>query len=421
MSKLKILIVGASIAGPTAAYFFAKAGATVTIIERFPHLRINGQNVDIRTSGVTVMRKIPGMEAAVRANTFDLDGLCLVRENGKPYGTIKTSGSPDQQSLLSEYEIFRGRLAAILYDFTKNNENIRYHFEEQVASIQQEDGIRAVKVTFLNGLQPAEYDLVVACDGATSRTRAIGFHCGVRDHIFPTNCWSAYFSTKQDLIHGSRLGHGFSSIPGRFMSVEYNSSGGNIVNMTMLHPQSAHNATAALREAIAQGDDSLKQYLVSRFYNHGWKTKEVLDELLKTDDLYASEVVQVKVPSLFNGRFALVGDAGYAPGFTGTGTTLALTGAYILAGEICRHKGDVKAGLASYENTMRPIINEMSKVPPFVPSILAPQTALALWLRNNLFALLAWSKLLEYVQRFFGSSGGKTSEYPLPDYHWEND
>jgi 2-polyprenyl-6-methoxyphenol hydroxylase-like FAD-dependent oxidoreductase len=42
MSKLKVLIVGASIAGPTAAYWFAKAGAGVTVIERFPTLRTNG-------------------------------------------------------------------------------------------------------------------------------------------------------------------------------------------------------------------------------------------------------------------------------------------------------------------------------------------------------------------------------------------
>jgi 2-polyprenyl-6-methoxyphenol hydroxylase-like FAD-dependent oxidoreductase len=60
MAKPTVLIVGASIAGPTAAYWFVKAGFKVTIIERFPHLRTSGQNVDIRTSGVTVMRRMAG-------------------------------------------------------------------------------------------------------------------------------------------------------------------------------------------------------------------------------------------------------------------------------------------------------------------------------------------------------------------------
>lgn len=67
MSNLNVLVVGASIAGPAAAYWLAKAGAHVTVIERFPYLRTSGQNVDIRSCGVTIMRKIPGMEETVRA------------------------------------------------------------------------------------------------------------------------------------------------------------------------------------------------------------------------------------------------------------------------------------------------------------------------------------------------------------------
>ena len=90
--------MGASVAGPTAAYWFAKAGADVTIIERFPQLRTNGQNIDIRTAGVTVMRKIPGMEAAVRAKRTPMEGLSFVYDNGRPFATMKATGDPNQQS-----------------------------------------------------------------------------------------------------------------------------------------------------------------------------------------------------------------------------------------------------------------------------------------------------------------------------------
>ena len=52
--SLKILISGASIAGPTAAYFLSKIpGAQITVIERYPSLRTGGQNIDIRTAGVS--------------------------------------------------------------------------------------------------------------------------------------------------------------------------------------------------------------------------------------------------------------------------------------------------------------------------------------------------------------------------------
>ena len=108
-----------------------------------------------------------------------------------------------------------------------------------------------------------------------------------------------------------------------------------------------------------------------------------LDAMMGSTDFYANEVVVVRTPSVYKGRFVMVGDAGYAPNFTGTGTTLALTGAYVLAGEIASHKGDLSAGLKGYEERMRPIIDDMQKVPPFVTTIMAPQTAWGIWLRKQ--------------------------------------
>ena len=145
-----------------------------------------------------------------------MEGISFVRDDGQPYLTIKATGNPDQQSLVSEYEIFRGDLAQILFDLTKNDENIKYVFGEQVALVQQDeksdDG--PVTVEFANGLPTSKYDLVVACDGATSRTRAIGLGCGVRDHIKLMNCWAAYFSMKRDLLQGSKMAQSYSA-PGR--------------------------------------------------------------------------------------------------------------------------------------------------------------------------------------------------------------
>ena len=420
MSKLNVLLVGASIAGPTAAYWFAKAGANVTIIERFPRLRTNGQNIDIRTVGVTVMRKILGMEAAVRAKTTQMEGISFVRSNGRPFGTIRATNDPDQQSLVSEYEIFRGDLAQILFDMTKDNENIKYVFGEQVASMQrnkEDDG--PITVEFANGLPTSEYDLVVACDGATSRTRAMGLGCGVRDHIKPTNCWAAYFSIQQDILNGSKVGQSYSAPGGRFFGVGPDPSGVNRVNLMGINPRDDRDATLPFREAMKQGDDALKRFVAGHYKGAGWRTDEVLDGMIKSTDFYASEVVQVKLPSIYKGRFALVGDAGYAPGFTGGGTSLALAGAYLLAGEVgCRHKGDLAAGLRGYEEVMRPIIDELQKTPPFMPAIMSPQTAWGIWLRNNIFAFIAWTRILEFVQRFFAGAFASTDKYPLPDYKW---
>lgn len=43
---IHVLIGGAGIAGPTVAYFLAKAGSHVTIIEKNKSLLPHGQNVD---------------------------------------------------------------------------------------------------------------------------------------------------------------------------------------------------------------------------------------------------------------------------------------------------------------------------------------------------------------------------------------
>ena len=419
MSKLKILVAGASIAGPATAYWLAKAGANVTVIERFPKLRTSGQGIDIRTAGVTVMRKMPGMEAAVRAKTTQIEGISLVRDNGQPYGVLKATGNPDQQSLVSEYEIFRGDLAQVLVDLTKDNENIKYVFGEQIASMQQnekEDG--PITVKFANGLPTTQYDLVVACDGATSRTRAIGLGCGVRDHIKSTNCWGAYFSIEQDLLQGSKIGLGYSAPGGRFLAIGPDPSGVNRVVLMSVNPRDDRDATLPFREAMKQGDDALKQFVAKHYDGAGWKRDEVVKSMMEAGDFYANEVVQVRPPSLYKRRFVLLGDAGYAPGFTGAGTTLAITGAYVLAGEVCRHKGNLAAGLKGYEERMRPIINDMQKEPPYITTMMAPQTAWGIWLRNNIFAFITWTRILDFAQKFFASAFASSDKYKLPDYNW---
>ena len=419
MPDLKVLVVGASIAGPTTAYWLAKAGASVTVIERFPELRTSGQNVDIRTVGVTVMRKMPGMEAAVRAKTTPMDGISWVRDNGRPYGTIRATGNPDQQSLVSEYEIFRGDLAQVLFDLTKNNHNIKYVFGEQVVSMQQtEKDEGPITVEFANGSPTAVYDLVVACDGATSRTRAIGLGCGVRDYVEPINCWAAYFSIKEDILRGTTAGQAHSAIGGRFIAVGPDPSGVNRATLMGIHPRDDRDATLPFREAQKQGEDALKQFIAQHFKGTGWKTDEVLKGMMETGDFYANEIVQVKPPTIYKGRFVLVGDAGYAPGPTGGGTSLAIAGGYLLAGEIARHKGNLAAGLQGYEEQMRPIIDDLQKIPPFIPGIMAPQTAWGIWLRNYIFAFIAWTRVLEFAQKFFASAFADAGKHALPDYEW---
>lgn len=418
---LRVLIVGASIAGPTAAYWFAKAGARVTVIERFPHLRTNGQNVDIRTAGVSVMRKMQGMEKAVRSKRIPMDGISLIRDDGQAYGTIKATGNPDQQSFVSDYEILRGDLARIVFDMTSKLENVNYVFGEQVVSIQQDEQADVpATVEFMNGLPASQYDLVVACDGSTSRTRAIGLGCGVRDHVQTVNLWTASFTIQRDLLAGSRMVHGHTAPGGRAFFLGPDPSGVTRVGIMCALPHNERDATLPLLKATKAGTATHKEYVAEYYRGVGWKWNEVVKNMFAADDFYGSEIVQVKVPTLSRRRFVLVGDAGYAPGPTGGGTSLAMAGAYLLAGEITKHKGDLASGLRGYEQQMQPLINDLQKIPPLVPTVFAPQTTWGIWLRNMVFSFVCWSRIVEYSQRFFGSSLGHTDQFRLPEYEWED-
>jgi 2-polyprenyl-6-methoxyphenol hydroxylase-like FAD-dependent oxidoreductase len=415
MSELGVLVVGASIAGPATAYWLAKAGASVTVIERFNDLRTNGQAIDIRSVGVSVMRKM-GIEAAVRAKPVPINGLSFIGPSGKPYATINRTGNPEQQSLVSEYEILRGDLSRILFDLTKQNDRVKYVFGEQVASIQQHGHSEGpVTVEFQHGLPSGEFDLVVACDGATSRTRALGLDCNIRDYMHPTNCWAAYFSTKDDLLGKSKLGHAYSAPGGRWVAIGQNPGGGNLATFMKYSFGDEKTAMAPFREALKQGTDAVKEHISTTYKGAGWMCSDILRGMLDSKDFYASEIIQIKLPSLYNGRFALVGDAGYA-GAAGAGTSLALVGAYILAGEIKRHQGDLAPGLAAYNQRMRPIIDDLQKTPPLLSTVLAPQTAWGIWVRNAIFGFVCWTRIIEVAHRLFSGVFAGGDRYDLPDY-----
>ena len=449
--QLRVLIVGASIAGPAAAYWLAKTGARVTVIERFPQLRKNGQNIDIRTVGVTAMRKIPGMEAAVRAKTVPMDGFSFVSSNGRPFATIRATGNPDQQSLVSEYEILRGDLSRILVDLTKDNPSVQYIFNTQISSISNNnnDNNSPVTVHFTSPHHqpPQTFDLILACDGATSRTRALAFPSPPHSsHTHPVNSWGAYFTLPPNTLlptttsnsnsnnnnnnnnnnnsNNNIVGQTYSAPGGRFTAIGHDPrSGCTRVVLMGMYPRTNTDAMLPFRAAQEQG--AVKEYIAREFGSAGWRCAEIVQGMMTTgdvgddeDNFYAAEIVQVKVPALSQGRVVLVGDAGYAPGPTGAGTSLALAGAYVLAGEVGRHKGDLDAALKGYEEVMRPIVGELRGIPWGLAAVLAPQTRWGLAVRNAVLWFVCWTGVVGLVQRVFGGVFKGREEGALPEYEW---
>ncbi len=78
---LRVLISGASVAGPTAAYWLSRHGFAVTVVERMPLAMV-------RTSGHAVDLFGPAMDVAERRiSKWSADEcvLSLARDRGKDY------------------------------------------------------------------------------------------------------------------------------------------------------------------------------------------------------------------------------------------------------------------------------------------------------------------------------------------------
>ena len=137
-----------------------------------------------------------------------------------------------------------------------------------------------------------------------------------------------------------------------------------------------------LDEALREGHESYMKLMEELFEGVGWLTQDVLSGMRETDDFYCSLFAQVRSPKLSNGRVVLLGDAGYAT--PGMGTSLAIMGGYVLAGELMNHPEDFSLSLKRYEELLQPFVKSQQGGEGAMQFFL-PQTQWGIAIRNALF------------------------------------
>jgi 2-polyprenyl-6-methoxyphenol hydroxylase-like FAD-dependent oxidoreductase len=159
--------------------------------------------------------------------------------------------------------------------------------------------------------------------------------------------------------------------------------------------------------------DAQKELLRAEFTDAGWQAERVLDGMDQASDFYFEAISQVRAPSYASGRIGLVGDAAYcASPISGMGTTLALVGAYVLAGELARHD-DHREAFTAYESVMRPYVDKAQKLAPGTPRIANPRSRAGVRLLNAATRLAA----TPVVTRIAGKlSSLSTRSVDVPDY-----
>jgi 2-polyprenyl-6-methoxyphenol hydroxylase-like FAD-dependent oxidoreductase len=133
------------------------------------------------------------------------------------------------------------------------------------------------------------------------------------------------------------------------------------------------------------------------------------------DDFVLDSMTQVHLPAWSRGRVVLLGDAAWCPTpLSGLGTSLALVGAYVLAGELAATDPATAPPEAfrRYEDLLRSYVAGAQKLPPGGVAGFAPMRALDIRLRTASMRLMTRRPFAQLIAKQFDKAG----DLVLPDY-----
>ena len=251
---------------------------------------------------------------------------------------------------------------------------MRYRFEDAIEELK-DDGT-SVEVRFRSGIQD-RYDVVIGADGLHSNTRRLVFG--------PENEYSHYlgfafniFSMPNDL--GLSQEAVVYAEPGRIAGLfAVRGCPDLFAFLTFASETPPFDANADRKEQIER--------TAALFAHGGWRVPSMVEAMRHANDLYFDTVSQIRMHGWSKGRVVLAGDAAYAPSFrSGQGTSMALVGAYVLAGELATHVDPVEA-FAAYDRIVRPYMEaNQALATRDAANIIFPLTRQELDARNRMLA-----------------------------------
>jgi 2-polyprenyl-6-methoxyphenol hydroxylase-like FAD-dependent oxidoreductase len=345
------------------------------VVERAPELRGGGYKIDIRGAAVEVVERM-GLLDEVRRQSTDMKGATFVDGSGKRLATMSADVFGGREG--DDIEIMRADLSQILYDATKDD--VEYIFDDSIAAIAQDaDGVH---VTFERG-EARSFDLVVGADGLHSNVRSLVFgeeSQFIRDlgyHI-------SIFTTPNHLdLDSWELMH---AAPGR--------SAGMYSTRQRPDAKAIFIFTSPTRPYDRTDGEQQRALLAETFAGGKWEVPRLLESMWKAPDFYFDSISKVHMETWSCDRVALVGDAGYGPSpASGQGTSLALVGAYVLAGELARELSggkapDHRAAFARYEGEMREFVQRNQKLAETNIKGMVIPSRVQLWFQMRMLRIL---------------------------------
>lgn len=396
MDNKNILISGAGIAGTALAFWLKKFGFHPTIIEYAPKLREGGYAIDFMGAGYDVAKKM-GILPALEKVDIDISKLAFVDGNNQEKGSMnyrKIKKLMNNRALT----LLRSDLAKVIYNnLDKDTEII---FGDTINKIEQDD--EKVIVTFQKG-SSRSFDLLVGADG---------LHSNVRNLIFGGETqfekYYGYYTSSFTIDNFSYGGRVFSMYNVPYKQVAIYSYSGNRT-FTFFIFASPEKLSYEHQDITKQ-----KEILKAEFMNSGWRCPELLSKIDATKDFYFDSISQIKMENWFKGRVSLVGDACYCPSLlSGKGSTLAIVGAYILAGELKQANGNYTTAFEQYQNIFKPFIEKKQKAAQAFAKSFVPKSNFGIWVRNFAFKMMSLPFVSILILNQFKDRGLYLKEYRL--------
>ncbi|SBT44798.1 FAD-dependent monooxygenase [Micromonospora auratinigra] len=384
----RVLVSGAGVAGPAAAWWLARHGAEVTVVEAAPALRTGGFAVDFRGRTHLGVLDAMGVLDALRAVRTHAGATSRVDAAGREIFRLPTEFAG------GELEVRRRDLSRILYE--RGADRVEYRFGDRITALTETtDGVRA---TFARGDERV-VDLVVGADGMHSGVRrlALGPESAYLTHL---GHHLAGWDVPNDL--GADAVCRQYNVPGRMASVvaDPREPGRATALVVFTGPRQDHDRLDVARQ---------KALVTDAFAGLGWHVPRLLAGLRAAPELYLDAIARVRVPRWHAGRSVLLGDAAWGVTLGGMGVGTAVVGAYVLAGELALAGGDHRVALPAYERRMRGYASRWQRgASP--GQFLAPASGWGLWLRDRLLAARPVQSML------IRGVGSLATEADLPDY-----
>lgn len=347
---MRVLISGASVAGPVLAYWLARAGIEPVVVERTPAPRfgLGGHAVDLFAPAMDVIARM-GLDERVRAAGTGTTTLRYERA-GKPPTDVDLRTISADVAAGNHVEIMRGTLAQILHEAVADD--VDHVFGDSIATLHEDRS--GVDVTFDSGREE-RFGLVIGADGLHSNVRNLAFG---PEELFRSHLggYLAVFSVPNDLGLTDEI-------------VLYNEVDCIAATYRVVETGRARAVVLFRRKDELTYDhrdvDAQKRLLRRELAGGGGRPAELLRNVDAADDFYFDSISRISADSWSRGRVGLVGDAAYAPGpAVGGGTTTAAAGAYVLARSLTTTAPDHTAGFAAYERSLRDYVDRCAAAAP---------------------------------------------------------